>query len=506
VKYIFLTLLSLASISLFAGNEADSLRAEAAAWESPWRGFSNYFDYNPAASFSVPVTHYTEVGATYTASHADAGLHAVQDGNGSSIFQLHSESFQVDSKYRFFGKASYSNTTRTKVGWRDVEDYSLLNPYLVADSVGGDYKGESYFLSGGASVRFRHFEWGIRGAYEGGVSYRHVDPRPLNTVSVIRINPGATYQQGNWRFGWFGEYVRYRQNVEIQVEKDSKKIYFYLLQGFGTYNQQFSLFAENFNRNYKGNEFNTGIHLNYGDDRQSTGILGVLKTSYFQVDEDDRRTPYKIEHHEVTAQITHERELLGRSLFLKGLYTFHQIIGNETQYQPVVINTNFIVWNYATQSDRYQSRTHLAQVSALLADKKTSHFSVWEQLDGTFQDVKQYYYEPYYHQFVQDAIAAGTVGFYAPCKKISLEGSVKGGYKKNISSSLLQNDNNIVTTQLLLPDYAFLTSSYAFYQLNLKVHLPLAASLMANISADAGLQSAKNKQAFAAKVTAALNF
>jgi hypothetical protein len=506
VKYIIVTLLIFISVALSATNNADSLRKEVVAWESPWRSYNNYFDYNPAATFTVPVKSLSEVGAYYASSYADKGLHLVQEGDGSSVFQLHSESFQVDSCYRFFGKAYYSNNQRFNVGWRDVEDYDLLTPYLVADSVGGTYKGETYFLSGGASIRLRHFEWGIHASYQGEVSYRQVDPRPRNTISVIRINPGVTYKQGNWRYGLFGEYERYRQNVDIQVEKDGKKIYFYLLQGFGIYNRQFSILDATYSRIYKGNLFNIGFHLNYGDSQQSTGALIVLKKADITVDESDKRTPYQLTHNEITSQITHESELFHQTLFLKGVYSFQQAIGNETQYMPVTINTNFIIWNYATQSDRYQSRNQNAQFSALLADKNLSKFSLWEQLDGTWQDAKQYYYYPYYHQFIQDAIGSATVGINYPFKKTMLEGSIKAGYKKNISSDLLQDDNNIITTQLLLPDYAFLMSDFAFYQLNIKFRFPLSPGLLINISADAGLQKAREMKAFSTSLNVALNF
>ena len=506
MKYILISILSVVSISLYAAGDADSLHTQVAAWESPWRSFSNYFDYNPAATFAVPVKHFTEVGASYLLSHADNGMHLVQEGDGASALQFHSESFQVDTKYRFFGKATFSSDQKDHVGWRDVEDYELLSPYLIADSIGGTYKRETYSLSGGASVRFRHTEWGIRGSYQGDVSYRQVDPRPRNTVSVIRINPGVVYSQGNWQYGLFGEYVRYRQNVDIQVERADRKVYFYLLEGFGIYNQQFSVLDETFTRIYKGNLYTAGLHANYGDARQSTGALIALKRAEITVDESDKRTPYQLTHNEITAQVTHERELFHQTLFLKGIYSFHQAIGNETQYMPRTINTNFIVWDYATQSDRYQSRNQHAQFSALLANKNFNRFSVWEQLDGAWQDAQQYYYYPYYHQFIQDATGSGTIGINCPLRKSMLTGSVKAGYKKVLSSSLEQTENNVITTQLILPDYAFLTSDYAFYQLNLKIGFRLSTSMLANISAGAGLQKANDKQAFSTDFHININF
>jgi hypothetical protein len=505
VKSLLTTLLSFVSVALFASN-ADSLQTKVSIWESPWRSYSNYFEYNPSATFAVPVNDYAELGATYAASGADKGLYLVEEGNGASAFQLHTESFHKSKNQSFFGKATFILDQKKNVGWRDVEDAYLLSPYLIADSIGGDYKREAYTLSGGTSLRRNNWEYGIRGTYEGGVSYRLVDPRPRNTVTRISINPGITWSNGHLKYGWFGQYERYRQNVDIQVEKENRKDYFYLLQGFGTYNKQFSELDETFTRIYKGNLFTTGLHLNRQDQFQSTGALVSLKRAVIKVSESDRRTPYSITHNEIRAELSHEREWLSQSLFLKGQYVFHQTIGNETQYTPVTINTNYIIWNFATQSDRYQSRNQQAGFSAMLANKDVSALSVWEQVEGNWQDTKQNYYTPNDHQNIQNINGSASIGFHCPFEKSTLDGSIKGGYQKVLSSSLLLEENNVITERAFLPDYAFLTTDYAFYQMNLKVHFRLSSAFMANFSVGGGLQAAKEKQAYFASSCLALNF
>jgi len=497
--------MSLASIALNASN-VDKQQNEAGAWESPWKKYSNYFEYNPSASFSVPAPHYANIGASYSTSKADDGFYMAQEGSGVSAFQIHTESFHKQANQSFFGEANFISDEKKNVQWRDVEDAYLLSPYLIADSIGGDYRREAYTIGGGTTIRLNNWEYGIRGNYEGGVSYRKVDPRPRNTVSRIRINPGITYSNGNWKYGWFGEYERYRQNVEIDVEKEDRKVYFYLLQGFGTYNKQFSQLDEAFNRIYKGQLYSTGLHMNYVGEKQSTGVLISLKRSDFEASEDDRRTPYTITHNIIRTELTHERNILNQTLFLNGQYSFHQTIGNETQYYPTTINTNYIIWKFATQSDRYQSRNQNARFSALLANKNLSRFSVWEQIEGNWQDSRQYYYVPDYHQYIQNVSGAASIGFHSPFKKSVFDGSMKAGYKKVLSSSLLQEENNVMTTRMILPDYAFLTTDYAFYQVNLKVRFRISPTLLANFSVGGGLQKAKEQQAYFANSCLALNF
>jgi hypothetical protein len=505
VKYFLLTILSFASAVLSAGNP-DLQIENVSAWESPWKNYSDYFEYNPSATFAVPVKDYNELGASYSTSAADQGFYLVEEGDGASAFQLHTESFHQIKNQSFFGKATFVRDQKNNVQWRDVEDASLLAPYLIADSIGGTYKREAYTMSGGTAIQIGNWEYGFRATYEGGVSYREVDPRPRNTVSLFRLNPGITWSKGNWKYGWFGEYERYRQNVDIEVEKDSRKDYFYLLQGFGTYNKQFSELDETFTRIYKGNLFTTGFHLNHQNQLQSTGVLVSLKRSVIKVSESDRRTPYSITHNQIKAALSDERECLSQSLFLKGEYVFHQIIGNETQYAPVTINTSQIVWNFVTQSDRYESRNQQAAFSAMLANKDASKFSIWEQIEGNWQDNKQYYYTPDYHQKIQDLCGSATIGWHCPFKKSTLDGNIKGGYQKILTSSLLQEENNVITERAVLPDYAFLTTDFAFYQANLKVRFRLSSSLLASFSVGGGLQVAKEQQAYFANTNLALNF
>ncbi|MDP4277300.1 MAG: hypothetical protein Q8914_06660 [Bacteroidota bacterium] len=505
MKSFLLTTMFLAPVALLAGN-ADSLLINVSTWNAPWRSYADYFNYNPSATFEVPVNDYLELGTSYSASKADKGFHLAQDGDGYSAFQLHTESFSRKGKQSFFGEAKYISDQTTNVQWRDVEDGSLLSPYLIADSIGGTYNREAYTMGGGTSIRLRNWEYGIRATYEGGVSYRRVDPRPSNTVSRISVNPGITYRKGNNEYGWFGSYERYRQNVDIDVERDGRKIYFYLLQGFGTYNKQFSELEETYTRIYKGNLYSTGIHLNHQANGRSTGALVTLKKAVFEASESDRRRPYTITHNEIGTSLSHEQACLGQTLFLKGQYAFHQTIGNETQYMPVSINTNYIVWKFATQSDRYQSRNQVAGFSAMLANKDCSTFSVWEQLEGNWQDNRQYYYTPDYHQYLQDVCGSGSVGFHCPMNSTTLEGSIRGGYRKVLSSSLVQDENNVITERVVLPDFAFMTTDYAFYQVNLGICFRLSRKLLGNFSVGGGLKAATEQQAYFGQTAFALNF
>jgi len=471
-------------------------------WEGPAQKYSDYFEFNPSATFALHDNHYGMLGVDYGLSAADEKMHLVQDGEAMNALRLQTKSYQKTKNQSFFGEASFVSDQHSNVQWCDVEDRALLNPYIIGDSIGGDYFREAYSMGGGTSIRTGNWELGLRGLYKGSVSYRKVDPRPRNTVSSIRINPGITYVAGPWRLGWYGSYERYRQNVDIQVEKEDRKVYFFLLQGFGTYNRQFSVLDANYSRIYKGNLFSTGIHINFSKTPVSkTGLRLSVQRDLLEASESDRRTPYKITRNGLGGELTHQQDILGNTLFVKGSYDFLQTIGNETQYTPQTINTSYIIWNFATQSDRYQSLAQEAELSLLLANQKYWEFSVWGQVEARWQENKQYYYTPNYHQSVEDIVGSATIGLHCPMHQSCLDASVRGGYRNVLNASLYQAENTVLAERLVLPDYAFLTTDHAFYEVKLKYGCGLVSGTL-----QGGLQRSGQKQAYSAQAGLALNF
>ena len=496
--YIVLSLIALPVLAVKPLAAADRLWL----WDGPFIKYSDYFEFNPSATFALLDDHYGMLGVDYAVSAADEKMHLVQDGDGLNALRIQTKSFQKTKSMAFFGEASFVSDQRSNVQWCDVEDRALLNPYLIGDSIGGDYYREAYSMGGGTSIRTGNWELGLRGLYKGGVSYRKVDPRPRNTVSSIRINPGVTYFAGPWRFGWYGSYERYRQNVDIQVEKEGRKVYFFLLQGFGIYNRQFSELEESYSRIYKGNLINTGLNLNYSKSPASkTGMRLSVQRDLLVASESDRRTPYKITRNGLNAELTHQQDMFGRTLFIRGSYDLLQTIGNETQYTPATINTNYIVWNFATQSDRYENVSEEMGISVSLVNQKYWETSVWGELEASRRQQNQNYFTPDYQQSIHDQTASATIGLHAPMRKSCLDVELQGGYRQVVFSDLYQSENTVLAERLILPDYDFLSSDRVFYEVKLKYGYGLVSTTLKG-----GLQQNGQLRAYFAQAGLALNF
>jgi len=501
MKKLLYILLFIIALPVLAVNPDDS-NPRVWLFEGPVMKYSDYFDFNPSATFVLPDNHYGMLGVEAGLSKSDAFYHLVQDGNGTNALRLMTKSYQKTGNQAFFGEASFVSDQRSNVQWCDVEDRALLNPYLIGDSIGGDYYREAYSMGGGYSIHTGNWDLGLRGLYKGSVSYRKVDPRPRNTVSSIRINPGITYFAGPWRLGWYGSYERYRQNVDIQVEKEGRKVYFYLMQGFGIYNRQFSELQESYSRIYKGNLFNTGLHLNYSKSPVSkTGMRIAGQRDVVEASESDRRTPYKITRNGLNAEFTHQQDILGRTLLIRGSYDLLQTIGNETQYTPTTINTNYIVWNFATQSDRYQSVSEDMGISVALVNQNYLETSVWGQLEANRSQLNQEYFTPDYQQSIHDWTASATVGLHAPMRKSCLDAEFHGGFRHVVYANLDFTEVTILAQRLILPDYDFLRNDFAFYEVKLKYGYKLISGSLAG-----GIRQQDTRQAYYAQAGLALNF
>lgn len=109
-----------------------------------------------------------------------------QKGGGRKGFYVDAASYYKNkNRLTLWGNANYSNQTAIKVKYNESLDYDLIYPYVMADSVGGDIKMESYNISGGLAKKAGKMEYGLTTGYTGVQNYRDRDPRPNNISSDI---------------------------------------------------------------------------------------------------------------------------------------------------------------------------------------------------------------------------------------------------------------------------------------------------------------------------------
>jgi len=86
------------------------------------------------------------------------------------------------------GGVRYENGIKNNVRWNSSSDYGIVFPYVMADSLSGNVRKETYAFFGEYAFRRGAWNFGFRGSYRALHEWREVDPRPRNIVSDLSVN------------------------------------------------------------------------------------------------------------------------------------------------------------------------------------------------------------------------------------------------------------------------------------------------------------------------------
>lgn len=408
-------------------------------------------------------------------------LHSLFEGKSGYLFQAKAEGYQVDTgKSAFSGFAVYERGVNRNVRWTNVRDVALLYPYLIADSLGGDYHNEGYKLGGSWSLYHKKVWYGLRGSYRGEVAFRPRDPRPKNTVSELVLNPGTLFRLGKWYGGAFFSYTFYKQHVSVEIQEPNRKDLFFVLKGMGLYDYLFSTVENGFSRYYRSNAYQFG--LQFGQ-QGHTGFSGVVKYGYrtMNVEESDNRLPYNVGVRSVHGDLAY-RAAWGRGeLALTSQLEMHRQKGREKNYERVESDaqTGVTVWRFLTESEKHTLNRTRWNLGALFRHTVSERLALWYGAGGEWRQEQERYLQPEYKQQLASLTGNVEFGFSRLFGRKRLEGNWRGTYRKNISAELSTPPAQVVVNTMLRPEYEFKKSDYLGASMRLSFAFPVykAASL-----------------------------
>ena len=139
-----------------------------------------------------------------------------------------------------WGSASYTTGTQKEVRWNSTSDYELLQPYVLADSLGGDTHRERYAFSGGYATTVGSWLAGAEMLFRAEQEYRDYDPRMRGVVTDLTIRLGAGRQLNSYLLGAAFECNIYRQTNSVTFYSEEGVIPEYQMTGLGTEYSRFS--------------------------------------------------------------------------------------------------------------------------------------------------------------------------------------------------------------------------------------------------------------------------
>lgn len=237
---------------------------------------------NPAMKSYQPTASQTEVSVGYDYRHATTPIR-LEQGDGHSRAFADVDAFLRKGKTTLWGEASYSNGATRNIQFCETSDFELLEPYLMADTVGGKSKQERYHFLGGFSYPLGRWTVAAQGSYTALMEYRTRDPRPKNLSGDLKVSIAASYRCGNAQDGYvLGMALnarKYKQTNEVKLYNEVSVPILYHLTGLGYDYYRFR--GMNTSTYYKGYGVGGMLDLARADHR---GWFAHLEYGYLDID------------------------------------------------------------------------------------------------------------------------------------------------------------------------------------------------------------------------------
>lgn len=196
-----------------------------------------------------------------TYNHTSGDYKYISDPRSMNSGQVALEGFKRVNKLHFYGSFSYNISGLKGQKWKDVLMPSQGNPFILGDSIGGDYDNERFAIKGVmASTLNKKLKWAVAVDYNGGSSADQSDPRPRIDATRYSIYPGIMYNLlPDWSIGLDFGYEGYKEVISVTTTTKKDHNYF-LFQGLGNYTIESGI---SHGRQYKGTAFGSNAQIKW---------------------------------------------------------------------------------------------------------------------------------------------------------------------------------------------------------------------------------------------------
>ena len=190
-------------------------------------------------------------GAAYATSYSQLALGADMQWQSAAFVEEKGTGFMlpsiaVDTYLRLsertavWGSASYTTGQQRDIVWNSTSDYDLLQPYVLADTLGGDTRRERYTFSGGYASRVSRWHLGAEMLFRAEQEYRDQDPRMRGVITDLTLRLGAARPLSDYKIGAAFEANIYKQTNSVAFYNEEGVIPEYQMTGLGTEYNRFS--------------------------------------------------------------------------------------------------------------------------------------------------------------------------------------------------------------------------------------------------------------------------
>jgi hypothetical protein len=283
----------------------------------------------------------------------------VSDAKSLNAGSIAVEGFKQVRKFHFYGGFSYDMEGNRMQKWKDVLMPSAGNPFILGDSIGGDYHNELFEIKAAVASAYRpNFLWGIGALYQGGNSSDQNDPRPKTDAVRYTLRPGMLYGFAHWKIGIDFAYKGYREEILISVLETNLTHRFFLFQGLGAYFQHSGI---SHSRRYNGRSYDGNLQLHWTD----ASVKNLLQSGYETVSEKSEDgsvgSPFKSgdydeNHYSLTDILTIKKSDDAETHLFKLHVDYSASKGTWYDQQQVVNSNSQTTWEVYNKSVKYKGK------------------------------------------------------------------------------------------------------------------------------------------------------
>lgn len=224
------------TVSLAAATP-DSVQTE---HRSVWQLLDTDTWKNPALHGQAFRTDYTQLTLNLDYTEQTEAF-VLQKGTGSTLYEMEANTYlHLSNHSTVWGKASYMTGRSRHITWSSVSDYELLEPYILADTMGGNTERERYVFEGGYATRLNRLLLGGEMLFRAEHEYRTTDPRMRAIVTDLTLRAGAAYETNTYHWGAAAEANIYKQTDNVAFYRETGVIPEFQMTGLGAVYVRFS--------------------------------------------------------------------------------------------------------------------------------------------------------------------------------------------------------------------------------------------------------------------------
>lgn len=270
--------------------------------------------------FPIPDMGFSQIEGNYLGGN----YRRVQEANTINSVGFTSDSYRSLEKIALYGNFCFTQQKRTGIRYADNLLPYDCNPYILGNSIPGEYSNQYFrFKVKASSYKLKDLFWaGIGFDYDIGDYSRLQDPRSRVPSVDINIKPGIIFQIGdNSKIG-FNLLYRYRKEKSenyVAKSQDSKQYLIYRQEGLGVYS---TIVSTSITRRIKGNYYGGEVQYEHeqGGNSYTVSVGGCVRAD--NIEDVNRSSPGEYSNWLVEGKVTYNVRISGKEHYftLEGKY------------------------------------------------------------------------------------------------------------------------------------------------------------------------------------------